>query len=110
MGRMQQELLGGFQDEYFQASLKEIRSYEKTDPRKFRIERQKLFLTVQGVVFPKYGFTGDQRGVFLMMKAFNTPELNSNAEFTQIGNYINYICFGPGDVPPGAQSGTFGPQ
>ncbi|CAK9091509.1 unnamed protein product [Durusdinium trenchii] len=51
------------------------------ESRKYRAERQKLFLTVQSAVLPRYGLEGTERGVFEMLSQFDQPEIHS----TEVG-------------------------
>jgi len=64
---LQKELLEGYQDPDFQRQLVALNGTRDVDATFFSQERQKLFLTVQGAVLPRYGFEGTQRGVYKMM-------------------------------------------
>ncbi|CAE8636599.1 unnamed protein product, partial [Polarella glacialis] len=96
---LQKDLLEGFSTADFQARRKELqRTLGKTDLRKFTVERQKLFLTVQSMVLPKYGLPGNPKGVFEMMQQFENPELLMNQEFQQLGSMLNALLFSDDDV------------
>jgi len=89
---LQQDLLDGFGDASFQAVLKDLkRTLAKSEPRKFKIQQTKLFLSVQSAVLPKHGFEGDMQGVWDMMKAFDEPHLAANEEIQNIGARINHL-------------------
>ncbi|CAE8674771.1 unnamed protein product, partial [Polarella glacialis] len=96
---LQKDLLEGFSTADFQARRKELqRTLEKTDLRKFTVERQKLFLTVQSMVLPKYGLPGNPKGVFEMMQQFEKPELLMNQEFQKLGAMLNALLFSDDDA------------
>jgi len=52
----------------------------------------KIFLAVQRVTLPKYGFQGDQPGVVHMMKALGP--FNSNEEIGRQGLMLNGLLSG----------------
>eukprot|EP00913_Durusdinium_trenchii_P016576 g15581.t1 len=72
------------------------------ESRKYRAERQKLFLTVQSAVLPRYGLEGTERGVFEMLSQFDQPEIHSTEEFQQMGNMLNDLLYG-GEPAVGAK-------
>jgi len=73
---LQEELMEGFAKPDFQRALRKILA-EHPDKAgvQFMRKRSELYLSVQGVVLPKYGFEGTQAGVVRMMAAFNQPHL-----------------------------------
>merc|ERR1712232_1308418 len=97
--RLQADLRDGFAEEGFQRKRMELESKYPKQNVEFVKERQKLVLTVQERVLPKYGFEGSQKGVFAMMSAFN--EFNDDPEFQRHGNEIQWLLGLP--VPPGWQ-------
>jgi len=80
--QMQRDLAEGFGKSEFQQKLSELES-KYGQSRQFLRERQMLFLTVQKVVLPKYGFDGNPKGVYDMMQAFNA--FSDNQEFNMQG-------------------------
>ena len=91
---LQEDLRKGFSDPSFQAKRRELeRTLKTTDLRKFSIERQKLFLTVQKEVLPKHGFEGSPKGVFEMMQQFDRPDLQINEDFQRLGFILNDLLF-----------------
>jgi len=84
---MQSELYKGFSDEGFQKQLKELETKHSKSSRDFVTERTQLFLSVQSVVLPKYGFEGTQKGVVLMLNAFQP--FMGNADFLKQAYLIN---------------------
>ncbi|CAE7838571.1 unnamed protein product [Symbiodinium sp. CCMP2592] len=101
---LQRDLLQGFSDPEFQQKRKElVAALRQSAPRKFSVERQKLFLTVQKVVLPRYGFEGSPKGVFDMLQQFDRPEITSNAEFQQQGAVLNELLFAEEVAAPGSQ-------
>eukprot|EP00933_Yihiella_yeosuensis_P072364 TRINITY_DN80745_c0_g1_i1.p1 TRINITY_DN80745_c0_g1~~TRINITY_DN80745_c0_g1_i1.p1 ORF type:complete len:410 (+),score=93.43 TRINITY_DN80745_c0_g1_i1:49-1278(+) len=80
---LQEELMEGFGREDFQKTLAEIiKETPSKNGVKFFAKRNELFLSVQSVVLPRYGFEGSQKGVMQMMAAFGplsaTPEVAWN--------------------------------
>jgi len=68
---IQEELMAGFAKVEFQRALANlIKEYPEKKGLKFIKARTELFLTVQSVVLPRYGFEGSQTGVMHMMRAF----------------------------------------
>eukprot|EP00435_Cladocopium_sp_Y103_P050843 s385_g15.t1 len=113
---LQKDLYDGFSAPTFRTRLEKLWEQKPTmEARKFRVERQKLFLSVQSVVLPKYGLEGSQRGVFEMLNQFDQPDLHSNEAFQQMGNMLNDLLykgepavagsteFGPADAPKEVQ-------
>jgi len=94
--QMQRDLAEGFGKSEFQQKLSELES-NYGQSRQFLRERQMLFLTVQKVVLPKYGFDGNPKGVYDMMQAFNA--FSYNQEFNMQGGYLNALLR-LDDVPP----------
>eukprot|EP00434_Breviolum_minutum_P011849 symbB.v1.2.010454.t1/scaffold669.1/size295035/5 len=91
---LQQDLYDGFKAPTFRARLEKLWQQKlKMDVRKFRAERQRLFLSVQSVVLPKYGLEGNPRGVFEMLSQFDQPELHGNEEFQEMGQRLNELLF-----------------
>ncbi|CAE7519936.1 CPK19 [Symbiodinium natans] len=102
---LQRDLLQGFSDPDFQQKRKElVAALRHTEPRKFSVERQKLFLTVQRVVLPRYGFDGSPKGVFDMLQQFDRPEITANGEFQQQGAVLNDLLFGDAGAPAALQA------
>jgi len=68
---LQRELCEGFRADAFQRQLAELTARYAARPTstEFQQERQELFLSVQSVVLPKYGFEGTAGGVYRMMGA-----------------------------------------
>eukprot|EP00434_Breviolum_minutum_P011850 symbB.v1.2.010455.t1/scaffold669.1/size295035/6 len=91
---LQHDLLQGFSDPEFQSKRKElVRLYKHSDPKRFSVERQKLFLSVQKLVLPKYGFEGGPKGVFEMMQQFDQADFLMNPMFQQQGAVLNQLLF-----------------
>lgn len=89
---LQRELYEGFKGVEFQRHLKELLQQQDDaiyTPSEFTQERQNLFLTVQRIVLPKYGFEGTLPGVYQMMGAMG-PFLK-DPEFTKLANDINEL-------------------
>jgi len=85
---LQTDLQAGFAEEQFQTALKELESKYTRGSWQFTAERQKLFLTVQSVVLPKYGFEGSPKGVLDMMNAFTAF---TDEEFQRNGLVLNHL-------------------
>eukprot|EP00913_Durusdinium_trenchii_P035862 g33559.t1 len=73
---------------------------KQSEPRRFSAERQKLFLSVQKIALPRYGFEAGPKGVFDMLVQFDRPEFASNPTFMEQGATLNYLLF-PEDLPGG---------
>eukprot|EP00931_Biecheleriopsis_adriatica_P041521 TRINITY_DN23721_c0_g1_i1.p1 TRINITY_DN23721_c0_g1~~TRINITY_DN23721_c0_g1_i1.p1 ORF type:complete len:364 (-),score=91.51 TRINITY_DN23721_c0_g1_i1:33-1040(-) len=89
---LQKELRAGFQGQRFQEELKSLQqrcNRQELTHTKFLSQRQKLFLTVQSTVLPRYGFTGDAKGVYTMM-ADMKPYIQ-DAEFITLAEEINEL-------------------
>eukprot|EP00930_Biecheleria_cincta_P046867 TRINITY_DN32397_c0_g1_i1.p1 TRINITY_DN32397_c0_g1~~TRINITY_DN32397_c0_g1_i1.p1 ORF type:complete len:348 (+),score=75.86 TRINITY_DN32397_c0_g1_i1:141-1184(+) len=89
---LQQELRLGFQSDSFQAELQRLcatRESEGLSHTRFLAERAKIFLTVQRLVLPRYGFEGSPAGVFKMMGAMQ-PYLK-DPEFVSLAEEINAL-------------------
>ncbi|CAK9112899.1 unnamed protein product [Durusdinium trenchii] len=112
---LQRDLLQRFSDPEFQSKRKEkgvgfkelalrrvVADEWQSDPRRFSAERQKLFLSVQKLVLPRYGFEGSPKGVFEMMVQFDRPELVMNSTFQHQGATLNYLLFAE-DLPEPSQ-------
>jgi len=68
---LQEELMWGFAQSAFQKALDDIlNEFPDRKGYKFTKKRNELFLTVQSVVLPRYGFEGSSAGVMHMMQAF----------------------------------------
>jgi len=71
---LQEDLMEGFAQPSFQASLRtlhcEFEEQNGLDGMTFQLKRNELLLTVQATVLPKYGFEGTPAGLVRMMKAF----------------------------------------
>lgn len=89
---LQKELKAGFADESFQEKLRQLqeqcerRELAKT---KFLAERQKLFLTVQSEVLPRYGYEGSSNGVYKMMGDMK-PYIK-DPQFIELADEINCL-------------------
>jgi len=88
---LQQELLQGFKAAEFQEKLAALQAKRKdmASEAHFAKQRQELFLSVQSVVLPSYGFEGSQSGVYKMMGAMG-PFIN-DPEFVRLANDINRV-------------------
>ncbi|CAK9027136.1 Uncharacterized protein SCF082_LOCUS17781 [Durusdinium trenchii] len=80
---LQEELMEGFGKPEFQKALaKIIQEHPSKTGSEFMRKRNELFLTVQSIVLPRYGFEGSPKGVVQMMKAFaphgHMPEVGWN--------------------------------
>jgi len=93
---LQRALLERFQDHSFMQKLKALEVYRDTDAACFAKERQKLLLSVQSLVLPKYGFEGSQSGVHRMMSEWG-PFLQ-DPEFRELTIEINKLL--GIDMPP----------
>lgn len=78
--KLQSELLEAFSDPDFQAQVKALQE-SLNDDKKFVAERGKLYLAIQKVVLPRYGFEASQRGAMQMMGVLNNPELLTDPQF-----------------------------
>lgn len=98
---LQADLMDGFCRPAFQQKLDELEEKHRGNERIFQAERQKLFLTVQKVVLPKWGFAGSPKGVFEMMKAVTQDKFNENPQVQRHGWRLNQLLrLGPvGPVP-----------
>lgn len=68
---LQEELMEGFGKPEFQSALAQIiQEHPSKSGTDFLRKRTELFLTVQSVVLPRYGFEGSPKGVVQMMGAF----------------------------------------
>lgn len=104
---LQADLMEGFGRPAFQKQLDDIAEKHRDNERKFHAERQKLFLTVQKVVLPKWGFAGTPKGVFEMMTAMSQPQFNISPDFQRQGWFLNKLlrlapagAEPPPDLPP----------
>jgi hypothetical protein len=89
---MQRDLIKGFSTDEFQNSLRELcAKHEDPNGRKFKMERQKLFLSVQSTVLPQHGLEGSAKGVFLMMEQMNRVGAFADQEFIDLGNQLNTL-------------------
>mmetsp|Transcript_8605 Transcript_8605/g.19187 ORF Transcript_8605/g.19187 Transcript_8605/m.19187 type:complete len:990 (+) Transcript_8605:165-3134(+) len=95
---LQKDLIAGFKDPNFQMKLQELGQQLAKGTPKYNAERNKLFLTVQKVILPKYGFRGDPKGVWDMMNAFE-PYMQ-DPTFGHYGYEINVWC-GLAEPTPG---------
>merc|ERR1719210_1393487 len=86
---MQKELYKGFAQDDFQKKLRALEKAHRKGSGEYVKGRQELCLTVQSTILPKYGFDGNQRGVFSMMVCM--AEFNTNAEFIEMGMRINTL-------------------
>mmetsp|Transcript_30803 Transcript_30803/g.57746 ORF Transcript_30803/g.57746 Transcript_30803/m.57746 type:complete len:335 (+) Transcript_30803:50-1054(+) len=89
---LQKALRAGFSGAAFQDDLRQLR--ERCDrgelkKTKFLEQRQKLFLTVQSDVLPRFGYEGTSLGVYKMMGDMN-PYVQE-AEFIALANEINAL-------------------
>jgi len=93
---VQRELRAGFQEELFQRQL--VVLHEAYDPRSadFAKARQKLTLSVQEKVLPKFGFEGTLSGVYKLMGALG-PWVEDR-EFVIMGIEVNEIL--GVEIPP----------
>ncbi|CAE8603444.1 unnamed protein product [Polarella glacialis] len=68
---LQEELMDSYAKPQFQQALAEIlREHPSKSGLQFFKKRNDLFLTVQSLVLPKYGFEGNSKGVVQMMSAY----------------------------------------
>jgi len=88
--QLQQELKAGFAGGDFQSRLREIEQLHQKGSAQHKVEFSKLLLSVQSVVFPKYGFPGNEIGAIQVLKAFEPlngdPRVDKNSE--EITNLI----------------------
>eukprot|EP00931_Biecheleriopsis_adriatica_P048613 TRINITY_DN28104_c0_g1_i2.p1 TRINITY_DN28104_c0_g1~~TRINITY_DN28104_c0_g1_i2.p1 ORF type:complete len:100 (-),score=21.85 TRINITY_DN28104_c0_g1_i2:47-346(-) len=80
---LQEELMEGFGRSEFQRALAQIiREHPSKTGAEFAKKRNDLFLTVQSLVLPRYGFEGTPKGVMQMMSAYaphsQSPEVGWN--------------------------------
>ncbi|CAE7350414.1 unnamed protein product [Symbiodinium natans] len=80
---LQEELMEGFGKPEFQRSLAQlVRAHPTKTGSEFLKKRTELFLSVQSVVLPRYGFEGSPKGVVQMMAAYaphgHCPEVGWN--------------------------------
>uniref|UniRef100_A0A6T1ED67 Uncharacterized protein n=1 Tax=Alexandrium monilatum TaxID=311494 RepID=A0A6T1ED67_9DINO len=102
---LQADLMAGFGRPAFQKQLDALEEKFKDNQRKFQAERQKLFLTVQRVVLPKWGFAGTAKGVFEMMGALQNPKFNVDYNFQVNGwRLAGLLRLGPSSFPAGVTS------
>jgi len=86
---LQVELLQGFEKEEFQIELEELEKRYQKGSKQFLEARAQLFLTVQSVVLPKYGFEGTERGVLEMLSA--AARWNHNERFLKNRENLNEL-------------------
>mmetsp|Transcript_32296 Transcript_32296/g.74899 ORF Transcript_32296/g.74899 Transcript_32296/m.74899 type:complete len:449 (-) Transcript_32296:365-1711(-) len=86
---LQRELLEGFTTQDFQERLRELMVESGAAPTsaEFHVERQELFLSVQRLVLPNYGFEGTLSGVYRMMGAMGP--FVEDPEFSQLAQEIH---------------------
>jgi len=74
---LQEELMEGYGKPEFQKALDRLIAEYGNSPsnQSFSKKRSELFMTVQGVVLPRYGFEASAKGVVQMMSAYNQPHL-----------------------------------
>lgn len=80
---LQEELMEGFGKPEFQRTLAQlVRAHPTKAGAEFLRKRTELFLSVQSVVLPRYGFEGSPKGVVQMMAAYaphgHCPEVGWN--------------------------------
>jgi len=79
---LQEELMAGYAQPEFQQALDGLwQEFPEGKGFKFMKRRNEIFLTVQSVVLPKYGFEGSGAGIMHMMRAFaphQVPEVAWN--------------------------------
>lgn len=95
--RIQRELHAGFKDSQFQKKLAALETAHTKGSDEFLAARAALFLTVQGVVLPKYGFEASQNGIVDMLTA--AAKFNSNEEYADNRDKLNRLL---GLLPPAA--------
>mmetsp|Transcript_96654 Transcript_96654/g.171915 ORF Transcript_96654/g.171915 Transcript_96654/m.171915 type:complete len:325 (-) Transcript_96654:139-1113(-) len=90
---LQEDLMAGYGRTDFQQALAQIiQEHPEKSGHLFHKKRNDLFLTVQSVVLPRYGFEGTPKGVMQMMQAYgphgqvpevawNNSELNKLLQF-----------------------------
>jgi hypothetical protein len=88
--RLQWEFMEGFKHPEFQAALDALHKEFPAKNVQFRKKQAELFLTVQAPILVRYGFEGNQAGVFAMMRAF-TPEMNATQEIMWMAGEINKL-------------------
>lgn len=89
---LQKELKAGFADENFQEKLRQLQAQcerREIAKTKFLAERQKLFLTVQSEVLPRYGYEGSSNGVYKMMGDMK-PYIK-DPQFIELADEINCL-------------------
>lgn len=87
---LQKELRAGFAEDTFQEELRKLQEQcERGElaKTKFLAERQKLFLTVQSKVLPRYGYEGTSNGVYKMMGDMK-PYIK-DPQFVELADEIN---------------------
>jgi len=92
---LQQDLLAGFSDPWFQKQLDEILEKFHSDSSQLALEKQRLAMTVQSIVLPKYGFDDTHKGVAQMARAFASANWKDHEEVNRTGlaivNLLNGI-------------------
>uniref|UniRef100_A0A7S4SL03 Protein C10 n=1 Tax=Alexandrium monilatum TaxID=311494 RepID=A0A7S4SL03_9DINO len=85
------ELREGFSADEFRTELAELvrRRAAGWGGAEFQRERQELFLSVQSLVLPKYGFDGTPSGVYRMMGAMGS--FVEDPEFSQLAADVNEL-------------------
>jgi len=88
---LQKELLAAFQEHRFQQRLESLDRIYGAVPNsmEFQQERQELFLSVQSVILPKYGFEGTLAGVYRMLGAMGA--FIEDPEVAQLAKDINRL-------------------
>lgn len=86
---LQLDLLQGFEKEEFQIELEELEKRYQRGSKQFLEARAQLFLTVQSVVLPKYGFEGTEKGVLDMLTA--AARWNHNERFLKNRENLNEL-------------------
>jgi len=87
---LQEDLMAGYGRTDFQQALDQIiREHPDKSGHLFHKKRNDLFLTVQTVVLPRYGFEGTPKGVLQMMQAYgphgSVPEVAwNNSELNKL--------------------------
>lgn len=86
---IQRELHDGFANKEFQQKLKEVEAKHGKAYKHISNEHTQLFLSVQNVVLPKYGFAQGQKGVLQMLK--EAAHFNENKQFQQARAVLNQL-------------------
>lgn len=68
---LQRELVAAYSDELFQRKIQNLGREHQKGSKPWIVERQRLVEAVQQEVLPKHGFESTQRGVAVMVAAFN---------------------------------------